>query len=629
MDYTLGADEALDDDTLAALLASDDDDDDDAEGEARNPLCTHTMHRLVSPKADPRKNFVAFDTEDNSQGEVSIVNFYDGTQHWTFWKEQGDDFLDRAVRHLYEYAQGKKNLVLVAHNLEYDINNLFRWCNWSPVETMVYASRLISAKLIELKLECWDSFNLCPTSLKSMAAVLGREKGDYEEARKDLSANIGYCQSDCEILWEFMEKFQTLSLDTIGCGVRPTIGATAMRAWRKKFMRKNWEAASVPIAMDAYYGGRTEAFYIGAVGKTTIADVNSMYPDKMLREYPDCASLAPSLLRTHKFGVGKFKILVPHTLHIPPLPYRVGGRLLFPTGELEGAWTYHEVRAAVEAGCRVLHEEQGIGTNTACKPFADYVEFFYGKRLVAKKSGDEFGITYYKLLMNNLYGKTCQHLPRTIVSREEPKLRGKGGRLIPKRLLGPFGVWEEEQTEPATTTNFIWGAYVTSYARIHLNMILNAVADAGHKVLYCDTDSVMYEVKEGCAVPYKVSKEIGEMDEEHFLEGKFITAKGYWLKGIGTKGKDKGKEIIKLACKGVPKAFGLQFLMTGFAKFKRPVKMREGFVQGLVANHWRDVEKIAKTEYLKRCVLPSGQTRAWRSGELSAVLKKMAAVNRE
>jgi hypothetical protein len=616
----------LDPALLAALLEDDDD-------EAARPTitlgahATHMMHRMEGKRGDKKRRIITFDTEDNSKGEVDIVDFYDGERHWTFWKEQGKDFLEQAVKCLYRIASAEGTLV-VAHNLEYDINNLFRWCNWAPIADMSYSSRLISAHLTGMeKTDFWDSFNLCPTSLSNMAKMLGREKGDFAEARKDLAANIGYCQSDTEILWEFMESFQALSMDTIGCAIRPTIGATAMRAWRKRFMESDYQAFSAPIAMEAFYGGRTEAFYIGSVGHTKLADVNSMYPTQMLKEYPDCSKLEKSTLKTHRFGVGHFKIRVPHTLKIPPLPYRVGGRLLFPTGDLEGAWVYEEIRYAVEqCGCTILSEADGIGTNYGCKPFAGYVDFFYGKRNEAKEAGNEFAITYYKLLLNNLFGKMSQHLPRTIVCREEPKARGKGAKMVAKRLLGPFEVWEEQMTEPAPTTNFLWGSYVTAYARTHLHGIFTDVDAAGHNVLYCDTDSVMFEVKKGAPIPYVVSKLLGDMGEEEFHRGQFLTAKGYWLEGIGTKGKDKGQLITKLACKGVPKAYGLEFLKSGFAKFERPVKMREGFVQGIVANYWRDVEKTAKTEYLKRCVAADGSTRAWRSGELAAVLKKMQRI---
>ena len=54
-----------------------------------------------------------------------------------------------------------------------------------------------------------------------------------------------------------------------------------------------------------------------------------------------------------KFGIAKVKIHIPETTHIGPLPYKHKGKLVFPVGTITGAWTFHEIRLAVERGAKI------------------------------------------------------------------------------------------------------------------------------------------------------------------------------------------------------------------------------------------------------------------------------------
>lgn len=49
------------------------------------------------PSASWTGNFLALDTEDDSNGEVQIINFYDGHRHETFTRVQhGEKMRERA-----------------------------------------------------------------------------------------------------------------------------------------------------------------------------------------------------------------------------------------------------------------------------------------------------------------------------------------------------------------------------------------------------------------------------------------------------------------------------------------------------------------------------------------------------
>jgi len=536
-------------------------------------------------------NIVAFDTEDDSQGNVTIVNFYDGKSHFTFDLEAGKT-LEDVVKFFYVY--NPRNSLFVAHNLEYDINNIMRDLDYRFIKKMVYTARLMTVELDNCKQLLIDSTNFFAGSLKKMAKVVGMEKGDYLEARNDKKKNIEYCKSDCEILWTFVTKFQEKMNSEFGVTMAPTIGKMAMDCFKANYLHREYFRYNTPLCRSAYYGGRTEVFYKGALqGNIVCNDVNSMYPYVMLNEFPDTDTMQEGLsYKKAQFGLGTFTVDVPPCT-VPPLPYRAdSGRLYFPTGEFTGCWTYAEIRNALEHGVKILWEGPCAGTNIGCKPFTGYITDIYSKRLDAKKLQDEFLITFLKLLMNNLYGKFSQNSPKYEMVREEvdPKtLEKQGGALV--RHLGPFYMYKYTPLEPPINANWIWGTYITSYARIELFKAMNRVLECGHTLCYTDTDCVIYRM-ENDKKPFKIGLELGAMDEEIFIEADFKNPKGYIL--------TKGSGELKIACKGVPTAFQADFFKEGYAEFRKPTKLRESLIQNLKANVWNEVSKEMRSIYIKR-----------------------------
>ena len=203
-------------------------------------------------------------------------------------------------------------------------------------------------------------------------------------------------------------------------------------------------------------------------------------------------------------------------------------------------------------------------------------------------------------MLNSAYGKLSQHSKKNIVTTEligADRLEEDQGRL--NGVYGPFYLYEFEPGPPPDTANWLWGTYVTSYSRIKLHTHLMQVHNAGHQILYCDTDSVMF-LRTNDDIPFEIGDELGQLDEEFFIRGEFITAKGYILE------KEDGEK--KIASKGVPSAFGSEFLTTGSATFQKPTKLREALRQDIQPNLWREVTKLAQTVYSKRKVLEGGKT---------------------
>lgn len=469
-------------------------------------------------------NIIGFDTEDDTKGTPVSVAFY--SSEGSFYTTSMDEGID------YIYNTPLPS-VFVAHNLEYDIGNLFKSVDWKYIEGMMYAGKLLRCGLLGSKHYFINSNSFFGGPLKKMGETIGLPKleGDV--------TNPEYVIRDAEIVYRFMTQFQSQLNRELGINLGITIGQLAMSAYRRNYMEKQHQITyNSPNCLKAYYGGRVEIFYKGAVENIKVSDINSSYPNVMRNfPYPDTETIEPSTLDTHEHGIGKFKVHVPADIFIPVLPVKSKSkRLFFPVGVFSGWWTYPEIRYALSKGAVIIKEYAGEGTNQGCFPFVKFIDDFYSKRMEAKARGNAFEVLFYKLFMNNLYGKWCQHKGGSTVSREplsaSVALRQK---TTLDRKMGNFYCYTSQKEEPPKTANFMWGVYVTAYARMELHKGMQKVHDMGGTLIYCDTDSIMFT---GCANPLPLGKELGQWDEETFDLGLFRQAKGYLLC-------DKVKELKK------------------------------------------------------------------------------------
>jgi len=579
---------------------------------------------LESTDSRPRR-IIAFDTEDDSNGHVGIINFA--------YRNRGSTITHKTFRHPVLARQWirkqKGNIIFVAHNLEYDLCNVYRDQNFVDVDRLSYTARLIVAELNNNDIRWLDSFNFFPQSLAKMGDVIGLPKmeSDFQ--------SVEYCRRDTEIVLVFMEMFQKKLLEDVGVGISATIGGIAMKAFRTKFLKTEVATWNEVQALNAYYGGRCELFYKGQLDDVKVADVNSMYPSVMKKPYPDCSSIEEGEeWNDFEYGIAHVKIHVPESEYVAPLPHKDhDGRLVFPVGTFSGWWTVHEIRHAIQTrGAKVLHTYECWGTNMCQTYFTDYVDWCYNLRLSAD---DEFTKMFYKLLGNNLYGRFSQHNPRVearTCEMDEEELEKTQARLI--KTLGVFWIYEIPLIEPPPTANWLWGTYVTSYARIELDKALFAAHKEGNQIIYCDTDSIFWTGKDTISGVELDNKKLGAWKIEKFQHGNFIMPKGYILKGYPVPVTEKlikkwptlkmGEMFTetKIACKGVPMPRSLdyedleteenpayKFLMIGNASTKKPVRLRTALDRGLVPGAWMDVKKTRISEYKRRVVNQDGTTK--------------------
>jgi hypothetical protein len=372
-----------------------------------------------------------------------------------------------------------------------------------------------------------------------------------------------------------------------------------------------------------------------------------MYPTNMKeRQFPDTNYMGKGTINTQRFGYGEFLVYIPENTAIPPLPIKHDDKLMFPTGYVRGWWIYDEVRMAVKYGAKIIEQYSGYGTDMSCTPFISFIQKCEENRAAAQTEQDAFGDLFWKSFANTFYGKFCQSAAGSELVAEMPG-NMKGKKLA--RKLFNFYVIEDTEETPAKTSNFLWGAYITAYSRMFLYEGMIKVQQAGHEILYCDTDSIFF-LKGSGENPLPIGRRMGLWSEDSFIDSDINTVKAYQLTcrdrweinlsngekyvGCGQTAKEAIKSSLaeikrlhgpkvkpvapetvkrakKIACKGVPTVAKMDFLNHGEATFKKPVKLKESFIRNLNQNVWRDVSKKQRTIYSKREILDGGKTRAF------------------
>ena len=320
---------------------------------------------------------------------------------------------------------------------------------------------------------------------------------------------------------------------------------------------------------EAFFGGRTDnvRFFHNALDEESIEykDVTSEYPYVLkFKEYPIghpkvITENFDSTLSSY-FGFAKCSILPPRGLHIPVLPQRVSGKLVFPLcttcaglehhgrcGHSEeqrmmtGTWTTMELQTAIRKGYQikqifeVLHYERKsddmfrgyinswLKIKQEASGWPAYCDTDEKKDVYIRKYFEKEGVqlakenieanpgkrSIAKLMLNSFWGKLSQrpNLPQvkickeyheywTLVEDETIELTGEFSPN-PDTIVVSYQLKDDEQADPGNTSVAI-ASFVTSYARLHLYKFMEQVDSIGHdRLLYFDTDSIIFVRKPG------------------------------------------------------------------------------------------------------------------------------------
>ena len=517
--------------------------------------------------------FTAFDTENAPDGTLTLCVFFDGIDYIVFdYKDYNNqlNFKDAIINHIYNISGN----FLFAHNLEYDLINIFYPFNLEML-TLFYKSKLLYARLKNSRKKFLDSFNFSFSSLKEIGKNIGIEKIETDDYY-----DIDYCKRDTEIVYRYMENFINQYKKEFSLKLKSTLAGCSQQVFLQRFISKKITGKNIdPVLLQGYYGGRCEIFTYGRIEKIAALDINSSYPFSMLNKKYPVSEHYKTKYPQEEYYMSHVRVSCNDNIKYPILPMREE-RLLFPGGEFETWVSSEELKEAERRGhIKDIEYIETYNFDNAAYIFKEFIKYFYDKRETAKNDKNKFLSQFYKLIMNSTYGRFGLKGNLTSIENEMESI---------------------VEIKNTNAINFALPLFVTAYSRIALYEAIIKIADKT-EVIYVDTDSIYFSYKnknhlKSILEDFKIDNAIGNFSYEEFNYGIFLNCKQYLT---------VTDEMEKYTIKGVPKDNRPEFFHTGKTKFKTPVKYRESLksVQGLIPNLWIEKEKRNINEYKKRIII--------------------------
>lgn len=359
-----------------------------------------------------------------------------------------------------------------------------------------------------------------------------KNEGDMEIYKK-LNGNIfdlkeytlKYCMLDCELVFRIAQKHikaSKIEINGRSCDAssQPTAGSIAIKVFQDVFLDCDLHASPnkiIDIERLMYKGGRTEKFKRCFECKSEnnnkflkSYDINSSYPASMRAEMPykyinDTKYSEPFLLKRENiipyFGYNANSKYIENNKNIiPNLLIRSDKNDIIALKNSDFAFHWGcELIEAIDNGFEIYadHIIQYEGKIL----FSDYVNYFYQQRLLVKnKKSPHYNASlaqFYKLLLNNLYGKFGQNILSSIKicssSDEIDNLLSNKNFILKGFEHFENGDSRIEYIDERQKNNGVgslvrFSSYISALSRCNLSKFMRSV---GHEnVYYCDTDSV-------------------------------------------------------------------------------------------------------------------------------------------
>jgi hypothetical protein len=579
-----------------------------------------------------RKNFLALDLEskDGSSQKKGLTRpflagIYDGSQcqifsdqkrlgHWSEWYHNKGGCIDRMMRallrkkyrgyHVYAHYGGKFDFLFLMPWLMGEGKKQGFKFRIIPVSSSIQVLDVWRGKNSYNKIRFLDSYKLIPTGLDKAAKSFGLE-GKLEHDL-DLHENdphwIEYLQQDLVQLYQVVEKFHHYIESVLGGEVGITAPATSMKLFRRQYLKK-----ALPRSMDthdfvreSYVGGRVEPFRTHGEG-ISYFDINSSYPAAMLEDMPAGKATwwqgePPKRLR-EKLGFCEVDVEVPTNLHIPPLPLKghrkwnlPHGKLLFPVGRLRGIWEWGELQLALEMGCQIAQWHRSVWYERV-PLFEGFVRDLYKYRDKSLDTYDEGLAAVVKIMLNSAYGKFgMKTMRKKIYLYDDPELPANAE---PANGDPNSEIWYAEEESDACYVMPQIAARVTALARVRLYRYMQAAIKAGGNIYYCDTDSLMTDVREGI----ETSTQLGGLKDEYpdhsgKLKGVFLGPKLYMLT-------NDERQFQRVAAKGLQFQYGDKDTAQRRRQIERDTFERFGRGETLTSQRLEKVGTLAREQFAR------------------------------
>lgn len=483
------------------------------------------------------KTVSVFDSEtDKFENGAEIKPFtcglYDGAGYYDFW---GDDCIQQFANHMHNRRH--QRLLIYAHNFGgFDVHMMKEGLD-TQSNPLIINGRICKAQLFGQEFR--DSYKIIPVPLREMQKEeFDYNKNDRDKREKYKDEILSYQYSDCLNLHKPIMAFHDMFGDRI------TIGNCAINMLMSYHQFERLSERQDDAIRPFFYGGRTQYFERGVLrGNWIVVDVNSMYPFVMANyRHPISNSLT-----TTKYITENTAFVECEGWNSNAFPTRGDhGELDFTVKYGKFKVTIHEYNMAMKLGLFKLRRIIRCINFTTWADFSTYINTFYDLRMQAKRDGDPLLVLFYKLLMNNAYGKFAQD-----GRKYKDYLILDHGILPPEGLWheteNPYGwrpawehdygvIWQRKSIRPPKYFNVATGASITGAARAEL---MQGIA-RGKRVAYCDTDSLICEGFTGDQDPTR----LGAWKLE--AEGTNLAIAGKKMYAL----KD-GNTVIKKASKGV------------------------------------------------------------------------------
>lgn len=487
-----------------------------------------------------------------------------------------------------------------------------------------------------------DSYWLFRDKLASIGKAIGITKGDTPEAiawiRKRFGKNsleeleqsaadiesfyrdapldvlISYNRVDCEILWKAIAQFEQ-EIWALGGQLQQTIASTGMNLIRRQYLKRTIYTSDKinQIAEQTYFSSRVEVTSRN-IEDGIGYDINSSFPYSMTFPLPggliQVRTTLPDEDSDDCIYLADVTMEVPD-MPLPPLPYRVDGRVFFPVGRWRSWFTSTDIRLALKEGC-ILHKVHEVYVFEAFQDLGNFVREIYGRRAA---TSDPFKKLLYKYLLNCPYGKFAETPFKQEMFINPDKIdRDK------LQLLQP-GVWLAEKKATVAHRHVPISTIITSLSRRHLYEYCKMCYDQNCTPAYMDTDSCFTKanlpVDDTKLGALKLEKKIAWAE---FLAPKIYRGEGFEL---GKDGQWKPLQITKAKGFSLGRSRGEawrrfdQIAGGDRIGIQRQVRLRELYRSGDTSPIDILVIKALTFEMLsKRFHYPDGETRPWHIKEL-------------
>lgn len=560
-------------------------------------------------KKDRPRLFEVFDIETTTDlTKVYLVGWYDGIDY-KFWESEPlppEDsqsamtqylrwaFTRRNERNIYGHNAGNFDTVFALKSI---------MVNFPHLQASIIPS---NSTILILEVtdpsdgHVWrflDSMRTLPDSLNNLGlCFVGKGKVDIKCDYETLMKNplrYEYLKRDCTLLFDVLEKAFERIRNRLNGRVSISAASTALATYRAAYQ----DIALPPggeksdrLARAGYYGGRCEVFrkhFEGSMARQlNYFDVNSMYPDAMRKPMPFTVSKKET-----DCGFLDCTVSVPEQ-HIPVLPFRAKGKLLFPIGRFRGTFSTVELELAQKHGAKIEKVHEKIYYKTRIL-FGDFVDKLYWLRNKDNPNFEEATAKIAKLILNSLYGKFGSSVQREQI-HVRPTIRDIASRhMVP--MLSPItnDCYIEKTEIDADYLLPHIAAWVTSLSRCKF---ASGAIEANTECYYGDTDSLLTTITIA-----NIGNGLGQWKSEHardpVVKGFFLAPKVYVLRHASGKITNRAKGFARFGEK-LPEDI-VQLLATGqaaevsrFAKARSVIRGEFGLVKSLKRIHNKDEKRI-------------------------------------